>query len=1401
MPSRILGAALDCGVMDIAPRTFTMRSLFLVLLVFLLPALVASVTDPNADVPELMYWDYGTLVENKRLARDCPAASRSIKGLLEKLRITCDGILNNSSKIIYSVTVKNVTAASGNRHDYYSLARYYWPDPKSPDGLPYIRKDGEPNPEVDTISDQSLWKKTVSNVQTLALGYFFWNEPRYAFEAARIVRQWFLDSETAMNPNLNYASVVRGYYGESGRPQGILDFRDVYLVLDSLELIQKSGAFSELDHAAREMMNNHGTWYRAQVAAVAFFLNRTDIGTWAARNLTWHIDNSIDMSQGGVMRFEVSRVTSFSYSAFDLRALLIATKIASNFGVNLLRYTGPEGQSIHAGIEYMIPHLLSNGTTWPFSKAGFDRGKALFPVLKLAVGLRTEFVSGLMRNRSRITYKEALLKAQPVPLAHNLARLWHPIGAFDAPPLLLSAAGISRGLYFGGLVATLMPESMSTAPITKSALSKTSSRVGSKSQLSPASTSKDDAAQSTSASAAKTTPAAGVSTLKSSRPGSKTASSASLARTAKSVSSSKTALSKSKTGSKVQLASKVGETGRNAAQGSKPSSKPSSRAPSLPKLTEKRVATAKAEPKGGAEVGWIPFDNPRPKTSPKTATTSGKGEAVQGPQKKAARTKGGGWVPLDENLPVRPPQKSAAAAKPTNDESASQASLNKPKTANGNASKRVTGGNWIPLDENLPGPPQRNANEKPARSDGAAESDKPQSDAQTSEASSNKEVKPQNDDAQSSKANAAAVEAAQTAAAAPKAPDVAAVEAMQTKPATPKAPREAASVKEKSATGADFSTQLCFKIKDGCAHSKQTKERIRFVDWHSKEVFVFCKYECEEVGVGERGQTRRVVAISHVWGQVENTSVQGIPWVVPRAKNKTLAKAFDGASENDLYWLDVLSIDQENKEELFVATQQMSLVFGKAAAVNLWLKDECEPWPLLATVKPTREALVAMMRAEAGVGNYPYQIQGKTLTLRQASKWLHLACKDLWFGRVWTTQEMALARKLTYANQPFDIENFKEWFDLLAISWFKPPKNGEVNDELWKALLADVASSPDSWTTVENMIQGVSTELQDDTDYYEGLRQSIALRRSCTSGETPNLFSFYVSLVFRKCKYLRDKVLTLKPIIKVDITLPQFSYDDYSEDLAEKLWHHAVIQRMQAGDHSLLRAVAPGHTASARKYGLWHPSVNIASITEKCSSFKPSNRDIEEFPYVVDVPVEPTKPGKLRSVKLVSAGVIWWPSNTMSWEWLRLQIDKELNNLKIVFGEGISKEGSKKMIKDLAGDRLEYGALRFGLARLGKLAVPIWMVNNEIAEGPKRPVVGKVRIAVPSDRKEGCVRLWIIGGSFPDSEKFQTVDVGKRYRKLDPRNYFFGVIGAAWVDLGLLGADLDSYPVEDLEIP
>ncbi|KAJ3332680.1 hypothetical protein HDU76_013428 [Blyttiomyces sp. JEL0837] len=476
------------------PTLLTLPTLVLPLLLALTTFTITPISQVSAYYyaqtdQTFIYWDLEVLQTNKDLLATDSLAQRSFKGLLHKLQDDCEKIIamgngsfytnsianvsspnvingnilsfggmNVTGPIIYSVTAKNQSAASGDKHDYLSLARYYWPNPLTADGLPYVRRDGQVNPEVDSVADHDLFKLLIKNVQELALGYFYLDEERYATELARIVRQWFLDPKTAMNPNLNYGSVLKGAFNNTGRNQGCLDFNLVYILFDSLALIQPSGKwtvdddvklkrwfsvymdwlwFGRLGGMEREMANNHGTWYLVQIGALAMYLNRTDIGAWMVYNMTYRLDHQIDMSQGGVLKYEVVRAASFYYSTYQLRAYMIGAKIAMNYGVDLFKYSGPNNQSIVAAIDFLLPHYLNNGTTWAFSKAAGFHSSDLTEILKEAHMRRLD---GDPSGNGR--YIRAVRQVEGIPETHNRARLWSPMNAFDAPVV----SGVVRGL-------------------------------------------------------------------------------------------------------------------------------------------------------------------------------------------------------------------------------------------------------------------------------------------------------------------------------------------------------------------------------------------------------------------------------------------------------------------------------------------------------------------------------------------------------------------------------------------------------------------------------------------------------------------------------------------------------------------------------------------------------------------------------------------------------------------------------------------------------------------------------------------------------------------------------------------------------------------------------------------
>jgi len=196
----------------------------------------------------------------------------------------------------FSVVTKDPVPPSGDKHDYMSQAPYFWPDSSKPNGLPYIRRDGERNPEINKITDHRSLDQMVNAVETLALAYYYKSNDAYAAKAVQLLRAFFLDPATSMNPHLQFAQFIPGV--NTGRGIGLIETRGLTRVVDAVGLLAESKALTRKDQqglrewftkfldwmleskngrAESAARNNHGTYYDVQVASFALFLGRKEL--------------------------------------------------------------------------------------------------------------------------------------------------------------------------------------------------------------------------------------------------------------------------------------------------------------------------------------------------------------------------------------------------------------------------------------------------------------------------------------------------------------------------------------------------------------------------------------------------------------------------------------------------------------------------------------------------------------------------------------------------------------------------------------------------------------------------------------------------------------------------------------------------------------------------------------------------------------------------------------------------------------------------------------------------------------------------------------------------------------------------------------------------------------------
>jgi hypothetical protein len=363
----------------------------------LLAAVCMAVIAPADAPPRVFLLDADRLEDVRaRLVRQDP----SVAAAWDALRADADKALSSPR---FSVVDKTATPPSGDKHDYMTQAPYWWPDPSKPSGLPYIRRDGERNPELSKLPDHTAMDRMAAAVNTLALAAYVGHEQRYGAKAVELLRAWFIDPATKMNPSLTYAQFIPGI--NTGRGIGLIETRGLTRIIDSIGLLEAEDAVPAGDRrglrdwfmkfvgwmrespngreeaAAR---NNHGTYYDLQVAIYSLFVDQPEIAKRVleesrTKRLTLQIEPD------GRQPLELARTRSFSYSVMNIDGLTRMATVGDRVGVDLWGYTPPgrKTPAIRAALVYLAPYALGDAK-WSQQQIGGWDPEALFPVLRRA---------------------------------------------------------------------------------------------------------------------------------------------------------------------------------------------------------------------------------------------------------------------------------------------------------------------------------------------------------------------------------------------------------------------------------------------------------------------------------------------------------------------------------------------------------------------------------------------------------------------------------------------------------------------------------------------------------------------------------------------------------------------------------------------------------------------------------------------------------------------------------------------------------------------------------------------------------------------------------------------------------------------------------------------------------
>jgi hypothetical protein len=362
---------------------------------FLAVSSIALAQEMKSAVPRVFSIDGPTLAETKRWIQ---SGDKSFAAALMKLETDARRALQQKP---LSVVAKAVTPASGDKHDYISQAPYFWPNPDKPDGLPYINRDGERNPEIIKITDHLALDQMEGAVRTLSLAYYFNQDEEYAAKATQLLRAWFLDPPTRMNPNLEYAQFIPGV--NTGRGIGLIETRGLVDAVDAIGLLAGSKSWTPADQKALEAWfskflewmqespngreesakkNNHGTFYDVQAMSFALFLRRNDLAKQIAEAAKAK-RIALQVEPDGRQPLELARTKAWSYSNMNLDGLMSLARLAESVGVDLWTYQTKDGRGIRRAMEYLYPYATGD-QKWTYQQIGGFEGKLFFPLMRRA---------------------------------------------------------------------------------------------------------------------------------------------------------------------------------------------------------------------------------------------------------------------------------------------------------------------------------------------------------------------------------------------------------------------------------------------------------------------------------------------------------------------------------------------------------------------------------------------------------------------------------------------------------------------------------------------------------------------------------------------------------------------------------------------------------------------------------------------------------------------------------------------------------------------------------------------------------------------------------------------------------------------------------------------------------
>ncbi len=314
-------------------------------------------------------------------ARPAPAPAQLDRSAL--VRLERERVLSAAEKHLreapVTITAFPAQRSAGGPHDYYSEGDYWWPDPRDPNG-PYVRRDGETNPE-NFVAHRNAMRRLSQIVPALVAAYQITGDERYARHATLHLRAWFVDEGTRMNPNLLYGQAIKGR--ATGRGTGIID--TIHLV----EVARAVGVLEGIGYLRGETLAGIKRWFKSYLEwltthqygidertsgnnhAAAWALQVTEFAHLVGDEATLEAMRRFfretlvpgQMAADGSFPRELARTKPYGYSLFQLDVMATLAQILSTPAQDLWAYSTPDGRGMRKALAFMYP-FIKDKRTW-----------------------------------------------------------------------------------------------------------------------------------------------------------------------------------------------------------------------------------------------------------------------------------------------------------------------------------------------------------------------------------------------------------------------------------------------------------------------------------------------------------------------------------------------------------------------------------------------------------------------------------------------------------------------------------------------------------------------------------------------------------------------------------------------------------------------------------------------------------------------------------------------------------------------------------------------------------------------------------------------------------------------------------------------------------------------------